>query len=217
MSAVASSPRPDAIQAALRDAIIDGREAPGSSLTESAVALRFGVTRPTAKLALERLVADGLLRRAPHQAARVPELTADDIRDLFGNRAIVEGAAAAALAVIGAVPAATVAAQRELRAHPGNFAHDDIAFHRALIAGQPSARLTRMHELLMGEVELCIGQVQAHRLLEARAVAEQHQGILDAIAAGDPTEAERLTRQHIEGARDALLAHLAATQDNGDD
>ena len=95
MSELASSPRPDAIQASLRGAIIDGREAPGSSLTESAVALRFGVTRPTAKLALERLVADGLLRRAPHQAARVPELTADDIRDLFGNRAIVEGAAAA--------------------------------------------------------------------------------------------------------------------------
>ena len=212
MSAVASSPRPDAIQSALRDAIVDGREAPGSSLTESAVAMRFGVTRPTAKLALERLVADGLLRRAPHQAARVPELTADDIRDLFDNRAIVEGAAAAALAVVGAVPAATVAAQRELRAHPGNFAHDDIAFHRALVAGQPSARLTRMHELLMGEVELCIGQVQAHRLLEAGEVAEQHQRILDAIAASDPAGAERLTRQHIGGARDALLAHLAASR-----
>jgi DNA-binding GntR family transcriptional regulator len=216
MSTVASSPRPDAIQSALRDAILDGREVPGSSLTESAVALRFGVTRPTAKLALERLVADGLLRRAPHQAARVPELTADDIRDLFDNRAIVEGAAAAALATIGAVPAATVAAQRELRAHPGNFAHDDIAFHRALVAGQPSARLTRMHELLMGEVELCIGQVQAHRLLEAGEVAEQHQRILDAIAASDPAGAERLTRQHIDGARDALLAHLAA-RTHGDD
>ena len=216
MSAAASpSPRPDAIHTALRDSIISGREAPGSAITESAVALRFGVTRPTAKLALERLVSDGLLRREPHHAARVPELTADDIRDLFDHRALVEGSAATALARIGAVPAAAVAAQRELRAGHGDFAHDDIAFHRALVAGQPSARLTRMHELLMGEVELCIGQVQAHRLLEVDQVAEQHQRILDAITASDPAAAERLTHQHIEGARDALLAHLA--QSNGAD
>lgn len=207
----ASSPRPDAIQSALRDAILDGREAPGSALTESAVALRFGVTRPTAKLALERLVADGLLRREAYRAARVPELTPDDIRDLFDNRAMVESAAAAALARTGAVPAAAVAAQRELRAHPQDFAQTDIAFHRALVAGQSSPRLTRMHELVMGEVELCIGQVQANHLLGGSEVAEQHQRILDAITRSDPDGAARFTRQHIEGARDVLLAHVETT------
>ncbi|MFC5502387.1 GntR family transcriptional regulator [Lysinimonas soli] len=216
MSAAASpSPRPDAIQSALRDAILDGSEAPGSTLTESAVALRFGVTRPTAKLALERLVSDGLLRREPYQAARVPELTPDDIRDLFDTRAMVEGAAVSTLARSGAVPPAAVAAQRELRAHPASFAKDDIAFHRALVAGQPSPRLARMHELVMGEVELCIGQVQANHLLDASEVAAQHQQIMDAITRGDPVDAARFTRQHIEGARDVLLGHFATT--HGDD
>ena len=199
--------RPDAIYSAVRDAILDGTSAPGTAITESAIAMRYGVARPTAKLALERLVADGLLRREAHQAARVPELRRDDVRDLFDNRAMVEAAAAATLARAGAVPAAAVAAQRALREHADDFAHDDIAFHRELVAGQPSPRLARMHALLMGEVELCIGQVQAHHLLDAASVADQHQRILDAIVAGDPDAATRLAREHIEGARDALLAH----------
>jgi DNA-binding GntR family transcriptional regulator len=211
MTSLAPAVRPDAVYAAVRDAIIDGSSAPGTTLTESAIAVRYGVARPTAKLALERLVADGLLRREAHQAARVPELTRDDIRDLFDNRAMVEAAAATTLARVGAVPPAAVAAQRALREHAGDFARDDIAFHRELVAGQSSGRLARMHALLMGEVELCIGQVQAHHLLDASIVAEQHQRILDAIVAGDPAAADRLTRDHIEGARDALLAHYDQT------
>jgi DNA-binding GntR family transcriptional regulator len=177
--------------------------------------MRYGVARPTAKLALQRLVTDGLLRRGAHQAARVPELTRDDIGDLFDNRAMLEAAATAALARAGAVPPAAVAAQRALREHAADFARADIAFHRALVAGQPSPRLAHMHSRLMGEVELCIGQVQAHHLLDPTTIAEQHQRILDAIVAADPDAADRLTRAHIEGARDALLAHY--DESHGDD
>jgi DNA-binding GntR family transcriptional regulator len=202
---------PDAVYLGVRNAIIDGTYAPGVLITESAVAMRYGVARPTAKLALQRLVTDGLLRRGAHQAARVPELTRDDIRDLFDNRAMLEAAATTALAHTGAVPSAAVAAQRALRHLADDFARADIAFHRALVAGQPSPRLTHMHSQLMGEVELCIGQVQAHHLIDASIVADQHQRILDAIVAGDPDAANRLTRKHIEGARDALLAHFDQT------
>ena len=58
----------------------------------------------------------------------------------------------------------------------------------------------------MGEIELCIGQVQAAQLLSSAEIARQHQGILDAITAGDADAAARLTRDHIVGARDRLLA-----------
>ncbi|MCU1440387.1 MAG: GntR family transcriptional regulator [Rhodoglobus sp.] len=198
---------PGAIAEQLRTSIIAQAEPPGSTVTESAVALRFGVARPTARLAIDRLVADGLLRREAHQAARVPELGRADIIDLYDNRAVVESAAVAALASAGVVPAAAVEAHRSLLASD-DFAHHDIAFHRSLVAGQPSPRLAHLHGLLMGEIELCIGQVQAAHLLTAAEVGTQHQGILDSIIAGDPDAAARLTRQHIEGARDALLAHV---------
>lgn len=202
--------RPEAIAEALRASILSQQDAPGSAITESAVALRFGVARPTARLAIDRLVADGILRREAHRAARVPELSRDDVIDLFDNRAVIEAAAMARLAAHGQVPAPALAAHRALLV-TDDFAPHDIAFHRALVAGQPSPRLARLHELLMGEVELCIGQVQAGHLLSATEVAAQHQGILDAITAGDPGAASRLTHDHIIGARDRLLAHLDAT------
>jgi DNA-binding GntR family transcriptional regulator len=211
--AAAPSVRPAAISERLRAGILDQSLAPGSTLTESAVAMRFGVTRPTARLAIERLVTEGLLRREAHQAARVPELTRGDIVDLYDTRAIVETAAVAALARGGELPAEALAAHRSLLTHTTDesFAHDDIAFHRALVSGAPSARLPRMHALLMGEIELCIGQVQAHHLLTAAEVAAQHQGILDAVTAGDAERAAALTRDHIDGSRDRLLAHYDAT------
>jgi DNA-binding GntR family transcriptional regulator len=206
--------RPSAIHAELRERIIDQLEAPGSTLTESAVALRFRVTRPTAKIAIERLVAEGLLRREPHQAARVPELSRDDVLDLYENRAILESAATAALARGGTIPAEALAAHRSLldiAREKRPFARADAAFHRGLVAGQPSPRLARMHALLMGEIELGIGQVQAHALVTAATVAEQHQGILDAVTTGDAELARHLARSHVEFARDILLAHYDST------
>lgn len=205
--------RPAAISESLRADILDQTQAPGSSLTESAVALRFGVTRPTAKLAIERLVTQGLLRREAHQAARVPELTRTDIVDLYDARAVVETAAVEALARGGELPAEALTAHRSLLAHSTDesFAHDDIAFHRAMVGGAPSTRLPRMHALIMGEIELCIGQVQAHHLITAAEVATQHQGILDAVTAGDAPRAASLTRDHITGSRDRLLAHYDTT------
>lgn len=207
MSIESNAVLPESIAEALRASILNQDDAPGSTLTESAVALRFGVARPTARLAIDKLVADGLLRREPHSAARVPVLSRDDIVDLFDNRAIIESAAIASLAATGAVPTEAIAAHRDLTAS-AEFAAHDIAFHRALVAGQSSPRLTRMHSLLMGEIELCIGQVQAAHLLTTAEVARQHQGILDAITAGEPAEAARLTHDHIAFARDALLQHV---------
>ena len=216
MSIESASVLADSISDALRAEIVEQRNAPGAAVTESAVSVRFGVARPTAKIAIERLVAEGLLRREAHHAARVPELGRDDIVDLFANRAIVESAALAALARGGTIPAAALAAHRALleRARSdASFAQEDIAFHRELVAAQGSPRLARMHGLLMGEIELCIGQVQAHQLLTARDVVSQHQSILDAVVAGDADRAARLTREHIAGTRERLLAHYDLTHE----
>ncbi|MDV3125272.1 GntR family transcriptional regulator [Mycobacterium sp. 21AC1] len=195
---------PETIYESLRSSIVTQDVAPGSAVTESTVAARFGVARQTAKVAIERLVAEGLLRRETHKAARVPQLTAAEIADLYESRAVVESAAVARL---GGIPAAALSAHRALIEAGTDFARHDIAFHRALVAGQSNSRLARMHSLIMGEVELCIGQVQAANLLNVEAVAEQHQGILDAILASDSDRAARLTSEHIEISRDRLLAH----------
>ena len=207
----AQASAPASVAERLRASIIAQHDLPGSSITEAAVAVRYGVARPTARMAIDRLVADGILRREAHRAARVPELTRADIIDLYDNRAVLESAAIGALR---AVPAAALEAHHALRVS-ADFAEHDIAFHRGLVAGQPSPRLARLHAQLMGEIELCIGQVQAAHLLSRAEVARQHQAILDAITGGDPEAAARLTREHIVAARDALLTHVERSTDHG--
>ena len=49
----------------LRTGILEPRHAPGDAITESAVALRYGVAHPTAKIVIERLVTGG--RRSKRQ------------------------------------------------------------------------------------------------------------------------------------------------------
>jgi DNA-binding GntR family transcriptional regulator len=202
---------PDAIYEAMRESILTGYYEPGTPVTEQSIADRFQVARPTAKVALERLVSDGLLRRNAHKSARVPELTRSDIVDLYANRTILEEAALAALVSDRVVPVAAISAQRTLEQaardnNTGPLARADIAFHRALVEAQHSPRLAKLHALLMGEIELCTGQVQSHRLVAIDDVISQHRGILDAVAAHDAPLATALTRAHIAGARDKLLA-----------
>lgn len=199
--------RADSVYQALRTSIVTLGDEPGSILTEKAVAQRFGVARPTAKAALERLVDKGLLRRSAHRAAVVPLLSPADIEDLYATRMIVEVAVVERLASKGYLPAKALAAQGELRkhVHQGYFAEPDLAFHQALVAGLGSPRLTRMHDLILGEVELCMGQLEAHKLIGPVDIIKQHQGVLDAIESRDPELAAFLIRRHIANARDRLL------------
>lgn len=215
-TSTASPVRPVQIYEELRERILSQAAQPGSNFTESAVALEFGVARPTAKMAIERLVAEGLLRREKNQAARVPVLTRADVIDLLDARAVVEGAAVFRLAVGGTIPAEALSAHRAIQSlddvasplsSPG-IAALDIAFHRALVTGQGNVRLQRMHSLIMGEIELCIGQVLAGRLRTATDVASDHQQILDAVTAGDAARAEKLTEQHIAVTRSRLLTQF---------
>lgn len=201
---------PDTVVASLRTAIFAGEIAPGAAITEAYVSDAFAVARPTARIAIDRLVASGILTREPHHAARVRRHDRDDILDLFAARTAVELAAVEQLAHSAEVPDDARAAHEHLAALPADAAYTsaDVAFHRALVTGSASARLPRLHDLLMGEVELAISQIASRRLRSIPEVSAEHGAILDAIARGDHAAALELTRTHIHSSRDRLLAHL---------
>jgi DNA-binding GntR family transcriptional regulator len=204
----------DALYESLRQRIINGEIAPGEKVTEARVVGEYTVARPTAKACLERLTAAGLLQRTAHRTAVVPELGVAEILDLYFARDSIERRAVQRLAEQGAVPAAARSAQERIERAVADkdFAHQveaDIAFHSSLVDAVGSKRLSRMHELIMGEVHLTMGQFQAHRTTDPRTVAAEHGAILAAIEMGDPAAAADHLSVHLRAAQDRLVARLA--------
>jgi DNA-binding FadR family transcriptional regulator len=84
----------------------------------------------------------------------------------------------------------------------------DIGFHSALLSELKSPRLSRLYGSLMGEVNLCMAQVQAHRLLHPQVILEEHIAIVEAVQAGDRNRALREVDQHLNRASSQLVAFL---------
>ena len=202
----------DAIADNLRDAILDGELLPGTALTETDVATRYDVARPTAKAAIEKLVADMLLERPNHKTARVRRLGPDDVRDIYRTRATIESEVLRQLAVQQLVPAGAREANDVIRVTPDESAFaivkPDMAFHTALIDGIGSARTSKLYRTLASEVTLCMAQVQGRQLLSTPLIVGEHDGLLDLIAAGDGAGAAALLGVHLSRARERLVGAL---------
>lgn len=210
---LAPSSLTDALYEAVRKRIVNGDIAPGEKLTELRLAGEYSVARPTAKACVERLTAVGLLRRTAHRSAVVPEFDEAEIVDLFIAREAVERSAVLALAKRKSVPEQATEAQLSIEraARERDFPSQveaDIAFHSSLVAAVGSGRLVRMHESIMGEVQLTMGQFQAHRTADPGTVAREHAEIIAEIEAGRPRKAEDALTTHLQHARERLLSHL---------
>jgi DNA-binding GntR family transcriptional regulator len=78
----------------IRGMILSGELAPGSQLSEEALALRCDVSRTPVRDALRRLESDLLVRRSESLRTFVAEWSLDDIADSFELRALLESHAA---------------------------------------------------------------------------------------------------------------------------
>jgi DNA-binding GntR family transcriptional regulator len=188
----------------LREDILSGELAPGTVLSEAALAESFGVSRGPIREALGRLASDGLVAITPRRGAIVTELTADEFLDAYQVREALE-----TLAIRLAVPrleADDLARLRELhRRMAGHVERDEVnaffnangEFHDLFVTASGNRKLHEMYRLLMDQT----GRYQA-RSLElrgsiGRSIAE-HEAILEAVEAGDAERAARLMADHIE-------------------
>ncbi|TCJ29559.1 GntR family transcriptional regulator [Microbacterium sp. PI-1] len=204
----------DAVTAQLRGRILRAEIRSGDPITEAAVSQSFGVARPSAKAAIEQLVASGLLVRTAHRSARVVGIDSATVRDVYRTRTRLESAALRDLAVTRTVPRAAVEANAELLAMPSGpdpaTVAPDLRFHTALIEALDSERTARMYRSVLDEVRLCMAQVQGRRLLDAAAIAAQHSDILAAVASGDGERAAVLLDAHLSSAEERLVEALDA-------
>lgn len=200
----------DAVIADLRRRMFSGDLLPGAPLTEATVAATYDVARTTAKAAIESLVGERLLVRNAHKTARVVTLDADDVRDVYRTRALIEGQVVRTLADQKRVPDAARRALEEMHAladaDPERIVAPDMRFHRALVDALGSARTSRAYEALASEVVLCMSHVQGAALLPTADIVSEHEEILRRIVDGDTGGAAAAVQDHLDRASDRLAA-----------
>jgi DNA-binding GntR family transcriptional regulator len=198
----------DALAADVRKNLFEGKLESNKQLTEAEIASKYGVARPTAKAAIEKLVTEGLLLRGTHKTARVPEMSMADVHDLYLTRVCIEVEVVRRLALAGQATKQAIAASvsalaaDEVANSASPIIEPTVGFHLALVSALESPRLLRIYEGVMGEVRLCMAQMQSRKFLRRDAIVKEHKEILNRISAADA-----------EGAAEAMRAHLTNAQE----
>lgn len=197
----------------LREAIVRGRFEPGSRLSESVLAEAFGVSRGPVREALSHLQQEGLVELQRHRAARVSEISREDVAELYELRRDLERfAVKRAVRLVGAEELAemgrVVAAYG--RAVEGGYVQEavdlDMEFHGLIYEAARHARLRACWANLR--------RSQIHAFVLSSSLADpgymvpcvaEHAAIRAALQARDREGALRLVDRHLGGAYERLL------------
>ena len=187
---------------AITNAIVERRLMPGTKLAEQKIADLFGVSRTLVRQALNQLSRDRLVTLSPARGACVATPGADEARQVFAVRAMIESTMVRQLCA--AITAAQVAALREhLQDEKAAVARTDVPGRTRLLADFHSvlARMTGNEVLaelladLLNRSSLIALMYQSSHL--AQQSQQEHQGIVEAIASRDGRAAARLMAQHL--------------------
>ncbi|GAB3324205.1 GntR family transcriptional regulator [Geodermatophilus aquaeductus] len=195
----------------LRDEITRGVVVPGQRLVEPELGERYGVTRNSARLALDVLIAEGLVERIPNRGARVRVMSGSEVVAVLECRQVLDGLLARKAAENAAgdqverLQATVGRLRRAVADHESLECWELIQEHHRLVA--EAAR----HGLASSLVELLQSRVARHSfqfLLRPgraqQALAELTQ-VVDAIAERRADAAERAARAHLQSGIDELL------------
>lgn len=195
----------------LRQAILSGKLAPGTYLTQEELAAYFGVSRIPVRESLLQLQSEGLVTVVPRRGARVSSLSPAEIGELFELRAALE-----ALLTRTAVPKLQNShidrSKRILQAmdaldDPGQWTAFNREFHETLyeLAQRPMI-LKQVHDLRNNaERFVRLSLMGLHRYDRAH---REHWSILVACEARDARLAAELTEQHLLNVGEELKSYL---------
>lgn len=202
--------RSDGIAAAIRQAVIEHRLAPGTRLSEDQIGVIFGASRTIVRSALQSLAHDHIVTLAKNRGASVASPTVRDARHLFDARRLLEEqlvqraatrmddrAEAELAALIAAGQHAMDAADR------GRAIRLSGEFHLRIAAVADQPVLLPFLAELISRSSLVIALYGRGRLADCGAA--EHQELLDVLTAHDGDAAAMLMRHH--------LAHIESDLD----
>jgi DNA-binding GntR family transcriptional regulator len=192
----------DQIKEVLLARILEGEYAPGQRIVELQLANEFGVSQAPVREALRELEALRLIVSEPHRGARVREVTARELAEVYPVRAALEEEAGRAAAVrLGGDVRGLEAEYKAMRkAADREDAHGlvtaDVRFHRVIVEGSGNQTLVDLWTSLRVESRTVITMVKDHPGLHE--VAEMHRPLIDAFRTQDRARCGRMLRKHIE-------------------
>lgn len=197
----------------IKGAIVELRLPPGQALREAMLAEQLGVSKTPIREAVTRLEQEGLVETTSFKGAVVTEYSRQDLIELYELRELLEIAAVRTAAESmtdedrGRLQRISAESKKLKKGNAARLStlisqFDDVLFeqvHNTRIQGlidNLRAHLTRIGHLTEG----LPGRIEAS--------VEEHDRIVEAIAAHDPAAAEKHLRDHIRSVRDDQLQAL---------
>lgn len=179
----------EAVLEELRQRLLDGRIHPGEAIRPDAVGSELGVSAVPVREALRILEGEGHVTNRPHRGYVVADLDLDDLVEIYRIRDLLETEAVQA-----AIPRLTETDLAQLRKIVVEMADvgDDVTeltavnrrFHFTLFEAAGMPHLLRLLRMLWDSSD----RYRAHYLMapeNRQVVRDQHERIMEAIAAGD--------------------------------
>ena len=199
------------VQGELERMILSGELAPGSKLTETALAAQLGVSRGPLREAFRMLDEAGLVRTEKNRGVFVRSLPIEEAMEIFDLRASMDELVGRRLA--GAMLPADLKEARTLvdRMEQAVKAKDsqryhllNLQFHDRLVEMAGNTKLTTIYRKLIKELSLFRRFNLADGMLLPLSVGE-HRQIVKAIAAGDRDAAGRLMYAHVMESKERTI------------
>ncbi|MEU4547826.1 GntR family transcriptional regulator [Nonomuraea dietziae] len=193
---------------ALRAALITGEMRPGVVYSAPVLAAQFGVSATPVREAMLDLAKEGLVEAVRNKGFRVTELSDRDLDELTEIRQLIEVPTIARLADSSRAeefellrPVAQEIVDAAERADLLAYVDADLRFHVELLALSGNAHLVEVVRDLRNRARL-YGLSQLSERGTLTDSAREHLDLLDALKAGDRSEAERIMGEHIHHVRD---------------
>jgi DNA-binding GntR family transcriptional regulator len=201
----------------LRRRILDLELKPGQRLYEPELSADLHVSRTPLREALRLLLAEDLLDQLPTGGMVVRPLSATEIDELYGVRAVLEGLMAAEAARrLEDADVETLRALVDRNERLVELADDAMKaghdFHLRIAGVAGHGWASRLHSQVDGQMaryRAFTNQSQDRR----SAALSEHRGILDALVSRDPETARARAEAHVLSARDTALAAIQARLD----
>lgn len=212
-----SSAVEERVYAAISNALLSGRLRPGTPLRERALAEALDCTRGALRKVLARLGAEKRLVLEHNRGAFVPSPTAQDMRDVYRARRIIEAGLVATL--FGQITAEQEAAlRRHVRAEHKAF-EEGRREDAIRLAGEFHLLLVRMagSEELLGYTRQLVANTELYKALfdsvdAARCAPTEHEQIIDALAGGTLRRALDKSLAHLDHLEQRVIAGAAEEQ-----